>query len=76
MASDQSAEGIAQESGLRNIACFAGCLEAGYENVAQLQQDPDLEYLRKDARFKGLLERFKLTTRKGFIGEFLKGFNL
>ena len=54
----------------------AGCLESGYDNTKQLRTDPDLEFLRKDAKFEGLIERFKLTSRKGFFSDFLKGFNL
>lgn len=57
-------------------ACLPGCLEAGYENAGQLNKDPDLEFLRRDQRFQGLIERFKLTTKRGFLDNFLKGFNL
>jgi len=53
-----------------------GCLEAGYEDAQQLQTDPDLEFLRKDSRFSGLIQRFKIEGSKGFLGDFLKGFNL
>jgi hypothetical protein len=54
----------------------AGCLEAGYDNAQQLQTDPDLEFLRKDSRFSGLIQRFKIEENRGLFGDFLKGFNL
>lgn len=55
---------------------LAGCLESGYDNINQLRSDPDLEFLRKDSRFGGLLQRFKLDSKKGFFDDFIKGFNL
>ena len=54
----------------------AGCLESGYDDINQLQTDPDLEFLRKDSRYSGLVQRFKLDAKKGFFTDFLKGFNL
>lgn len=55
---------------------LVGCLESGYDDVNQLRKDPDLEFLRQDSRFNGLLERFKLNAKKGFFDDFIKGFNL
>ena len=34
-------------------------IRLGYENFEYLRQDPDLENLRKDPRFKGLLNELK-----------------
>ena len=60
-----------------DVCCgSAGCLESGYDDANQLLTDPDLEFLRKDSRFKGLIQRFKIEGDKGFLGSFLKGFNL
>ena len=44
--------------------------------MQQLRTDPDLENLRKDAKFEGLLGRFRTTSRSGFLGDLMKGFNL
>ncbi|EFJ43142.1 hypothetical protein VOLCADRAFT_106936 [Volvox carteri f. nagariensis] len=41
------------------LVALAGCLELGYDDFAQLRRDPDLEPLRKDERFEGLLKRFE-----------------
>ena len=41
-----------------------------------MRTDPDLEFLREDPKFEGLIERFKLASRKGFLNQFLEGFNL
>jgi len=79
-----------KQSVLYNIACchsrledartglvaLAGCLEAGFDDAQQLQSDPDLAFLRKDSRFAGLIQRFKIQGNKGFLDDFLKGFNL
>ena len=58
------------------LAALAGCLEAGYEDADQLRADPDLDFLRQDERFEGLLERFRLgrSNQGGFFGGLLKGF--
>jgi hypothetical protein len=55
------------------LAAIAGCLENGYEDVNQLRTDPDLENLRKDERFEGLIKRL-VPDRSGFFGGVLKGF--
>ena len=54
---------------------LAGCLEAGYKNVQQCRTDEDLETLRQDPRFEGLIERLRPET-KGPLRSFLAGFNL
>ncbi|KXZ53442.1 hypothetical protein GPECTOR_7g1340 [Gonium pectorale] len=51
----------------------ARCLELGYDDFAQLRSDPDLEPLRKDERFEGLLKRFERPS-SGPLGGFLGGF--
>ena len=58
------------------LAALAGCLEAGYEDAGQLRSDPDLEFLRQDERFEGLLQRFRLGQPggEGFFNSLLKGF--
>lgn len=50
------------------LIALAGCLESGYDNFNQLRSDSDLENLRKDAKFEGLLKRFEKP--KGFLGLF------
>lgn len=55
----------------------AVCLEAGYENYAQIQEDPDLEAARSDPRFKNLMAKFNRGGNNGgFFGSLLKGFQL
>lgn len=58
------------------LAAVAGCLEAGYQDADQLRADPDLEFLRQDERFEGLLERFRMgrSDQGGFFSSLLKGF--
>ncbi len=51
-------------------------MEAGFDDAQQLQSDPDLAFLRKDSRFAGLIQRFKIQGNKGFLDDFLEGFNL
>ena len=54
---------------------LAGCLEAGYRNVETCRSDPDLQNLRADPRFEGLIERLRPES-KGLFRSFLAGFNL
>ncbi|KAK9808672.1 hypothetical protein WJX72_001735 [[Myrmecia] bisecta] len=56
------------------LVALAGCLELGYTDGAQLRSDPDLEFLRTDEKFEGLLARFDQKSRSGFLGNFLKNF--
>lgn len=56
------------------LAAVAGCLESGYTDLAQLRTDPDLENLRKDERFEGLIERLAPNSG-GFFGSLLQGFS-
>lgn len=74
-------------SALYNIACcrsqqgdvdngltaIAGAVEQGYRNFAQLRADPDLQALRADPRFEGVMKRFERPSsgeKKGFLGLF------
>ena len=57
-----------EENKENGLVALAGCLEAGYDNFEQLREDPDLEELRKDQRFEGLLKRFD--RKGGFMGLF------
>lgn len=41
------------------LVALAGCLETGYADFNQVRADPDLEFLRADPRFEGLLARFE-----------------
>lgn len=51
------------------LVALSGCLELGYDDFAQLRADPDLEALRKDERFEGLLKRFEpKRAAGGFFG--------
>ena len=59
----------------QGLEALAGCLEAGYKDVNQCRTDPDLEALRQDPRFEGLIERLRPET-KGPFRQFLAGFNL
>ncbi|KAG1666903.1 hypothetical protein FOA52_005963 [Chlamydomonas sp. UWO 241] len=45
------------------LVALAGCFEAGYDNYAQVRNDPDLELLRKDERFEVLMARFERKPR-------------
>ncbi|GLC45823.1 hypothetical protein PLESTB_001151700 [Pleodorina starrii] len=64
----------AQLGDLRSgLVAMAGCLELGYDDFAQLRSDPDLEPLRQDERFEGLLKRFERSSSSplsGFMGAF------
>ena len=53
------------------LVALSGCLEAGYDNWAQLKSDPDLAPLRADERFDGLMRRFQPT---GLFGGLFGGF--
>ncbi|GIL73426.1 hypothetical protein Vretimale_17583 [Volvox reticuliferus] len=53
------------------LVALAGCLELGYDDFAQLRSDPDLDPLRKDERFEGLLKRFERPT--GSLANFMSG---
>ncbi|GLI64568.1 hypothetical protein VaNZ11_007889 [Volvox africanus] len=53
------------------LVALAGCLELGYDDFAQLRSDPDLEPLRKDERFEGLLKRFERPS--GSLASFMGG---
>lgn len=60
---------LGQPENIQNgLIALAGCLESGYDNFNQLRSDPDLENLRKDTKFEGLLKRFEKS--KGFLGLF------
>jgi len=60
---------LGQPENIQNgLIALAGCLESGYDNFNQLRSDPDLENLRKDDKFEGLLKRFEKP--KGFLGLF------
>lgn len=55
------------------LVALAGCVEQGYRDFRQLRSDPDLEALRGDERFEGLLRRFErqeTQEKKGFLGLF------
>jgi hypothetical protein len=52
------------------------CLEAGYEDLAQIQADPDLEAARSDPRFQNLMAKFNRGGGGGFFDSLLKGFQL
>ncbi|KAI7843557.1 hypothetical protein COHA_002799 [Chlorella ohadii] len=55
------------------LVALAGCVEQGYRDFYQLRSDPDLEALRADERFEGLLRRFErqeTQEKKGFLGLF------
>ena len=55
----------------------AACLEAGYEDINQIQTDPDLEAVRTEPRFKNLVARFNRGSGgTGFFGSLLKGFQM
>lgn len=49
------------------LMALAGCMEAGYLDFQQVRTDPDLEFLRADSRFEGLMERFEKKPG-GFMG--------
>jgi hypothetical protein len=75
-----------KQAALYNIACaqarlgdtraaleaVAGCLEAGYEDVATLRADPDLAAVRADPRFEGLIARL-VPPKGGGLGGLFKG---
>lgn len=48
------------------LIALAGALEAGYTNFQQIQSDPDLNPLRADPKFEGLIKKFD----KGFMNLF------
>ncbi len=52
------------------LMAIAGCLEAGYSDWQQLRNDPDLENLRKNEKFEGLMTRFE--KKSGGFGNFFK----
>lgn len=56
----------------KGLVAVAGCIEAGYMDFAQLRMDPDLETLRQDARFEGLLGRFQ--KKGGPFSQLFEGF--
>lgn len=45
------------------IAALDSSLRLGYRNVEHLLKDPDLEHIRRDARFVGLLGRYLLKSK-------------
>jgi len=49
------------------LVALAGALELGYADYDQILIDDDLDFLRQDPRFKGLMERFQ-PQRGGFLG--------
>eukprot|EP00879_Flechtneria_rotunda_P005773 GHRR01006074.1.p1 GENE.GHRR01006074.1~~GHRR01006074.1.p1 ORF type:complete len:220 (+),score=31.96 GHRR01006074.1:184-843(+) len=49
------------------LVALSGCLETGYTDFYQIRTDPDLEFLRQDSRFEGLMERFA-KKGNGFLG--------
>lgn len=56
------------------LVAIAGAVEQGYRDFAQMRSDADLEALRADPRFEGLLSRFERKAPeaqgKGFLGLF------
>lgn len=58
------------------LVAFAGCLENGYSDVDQARADPDLEALRADARFEGLIKRLVPLAGAGVVGRFLNNLQL
>jgi hypothetical protein len=63
---------LGEEENIQNgLMAIAGCLEAGYDDFQQLQNDPDLENLRKNDRFTGLLAKFQ-KKNNGFGSFFMK----
>jgi hypothetical protein len=63
---------LGEEENIENgLMAIAGCLEAGYNDWQQLRTDPDLENLRKDERFEGLMQKFERKSGGGF-GNFFK----
>lgn len=62
---------LGEEENIQNgLMAIAGCLEAGYDNWEQLRNDPDLENLRKNEKFDGLLKKFE--GKSGGFGNFFK----
>lgn len=57
-----------QENIQNGLMAIAGCLEAGYDNFQQLRSDPDLENLRGNEKFEGLVKKFE--GKGGFMGLF------
>lgn len=57
-----------QERIHNGLVALAGCLENGYDDFEQLRNDPDLEMLRKNEKFEGLLKRFQRSG--GFMNVF------
>ena len=49
------------------LIALAGCLEAGYDDFAQLRGDKDLDVLRKDEKFEGLMRRFEKKKNGGLF---------
>eukprot|EP00882_Tetradesmus_deserticola_P012912 GHRQ01013687.1.p1 GENE.GHRQ01013687.1~~GHRQ01013687.1.p1 ORF type:complete len:179 (+),score=59.63 GHRQ01013687.1:579-1115(+) len=49
------------------LVALSGCMELGYTDYGQVRTDPDLEFLRKDPRFEGLMDRFQKKSG-GFLG--------
>eukprot|EP00775_Hariotina_reticulata_P007503 gene7503-7713_t len=56
-----------QQDARNGLVALSGCLETGYTDFIQVRSDPDLEYLRTDPRFEGLLDRFQ-KKGSGFLG--------
>lgn len=54
------------------LVALSGCIELGYTDWNQIRADPDLEFLRQDPRFEGLMERFQKKAG-GFFGVDLSG---
>jgi hypothetical protein len=62
---------LGEEENIQNgLMAIAGCLEAGYDNWQQLRTDPDLENLRKNEKFEGLMKKFQ--GKAGGFGNFFK----
>ncbi|KAK9798892.1 hypothetical protein WJX73_002132 [Symbiochloris irregularis] len=53
------------------LTALAGCLENGYRDVDQVRSDPDLEELRKDPRFEGLIKRLVPLAGSGILGRLM-----
>lgn len=51
------------------LMAFKGALEAGFEDFRTARVDPDLDFLRKQPQFEGLIQRFK--PNKGLLGNIM-----